>query len=113
MKLQLKPETPELDDDSTHDLKPIRRARTYVLELPDHARRRRFGSSRNHVRIKWSVGKARRAGVSVREAASETDVRAWYRLHTENDVGARRCRRIRLRSSKRSGAGWRRLASRG
>ena len=56
---------------------------TYVLELPDSPDRLRFGSSRNHARIKWAVNKAARMGVRVREATDERELRAWYDLYLE------------------------------
>jgi CelD/BcsL family acetyltransferase involved in cellulose biosynthesis len=54
---------------------------TYVLELPRDADQLRFGSSRNHQRIKWAVTKAAKNGVQVREADGEDELRAWYRLY--------------------------------
>lgn len=49
---------------------------SYVVELPDSPDDLRFGSSRNHARIRWAVNKARKEGVSVREASEPDDVRA-------------------------------------
>jgi CelD/BcsL family acetyltransferase involved in cellulose biosynthesis len=54
---------------------------TYVRELPREGDELRFGTSRNHGRIKWAVNKAAKQGVQVREAESENDVRAWYCLY--------------------------------
>ncbi len=54
---------------------------TYILELPSHPEQLRLGNARNHARIRWAAGKAERAGVRVREAESEHDVRTWYRLY--------------------------------
>ena len=56
---------------------------TYVIELPSDPEAVRFGNSRNHSRIKWAVNKAIKAGVTVRAAEHETDLRAWYRLYLE------------------------------
>jgi CelD/BcsL family acetyltransferase involved in cellulose biosynthesis len=56
---------------------------TYVLDLPDDADQLRFGSPRNHSRIRWSVRKAERLGVTVREASSLADVRRWYALYAQ------------------------------
>jgi CelD/BcsL family acetyltransferase involved in cellulose biosynthesis len=56
---------------------------TFVLPLPDDPDALRFGNARNHRRITWSVGKASRDGVSVREAGSEDDLRAWHALYVE------------------------------
>ena len=54
---------------------------TYVLSLPDDVEALRFGSSRNHTRVKGKVTQATRKGVAVRSAESDTDLRAWYRLY--------------------------------
>ena len=54
---------------------------TYVLELPQQPEDLRFGSSRNHSRIRWAVNKADRLGVHVRSADSRADLRRWYRLY--------------------------------
>jgi hypothetical protein len=56
---------------------------TYVLDLPNDPEHLRFGSSRNHARIRWAVRKAGRLGVTVREASSLDDVRRWYDLYLE------------------------------
>jgi CelD/BcsL family acetyltransferase involved in cellulose biosynthesis len=56
---------------------------TFVLSLPDDPDALRFGNARNHRRIRWAVGKAGREGVSIREAGSEDDLRAWYALYVE------------------------------
>jgi len=56
---------------------------TYVLELPADTNLLRFGSSRHHRRIKWAVGKAANAGVALRDATSNEDVRAWHALYLE------------------------------
>ena len=57
--------------------------RSYVVALPSAPDSPRFGSSRNHSRVRWGVNKARRAGVSVRDAHGLADVREWYRLYLE------------------------------
>jgi hypothetical protein len=56
---------------------------SFVLDLPDDPDALRFGASRNHGRITWAVRRAAKGGVSVREAESRADVRAWYRLYLE------------------------------
>lgn len=56
---------------------------TYVLELPERVEQLRFGSSRNHQRVKWAVGKAERLGVELRTAEREADLAAWYDLYVE------------------------------
>lgn len=54
---------------------------TYVRELPGPGEQLRFGSSRNHARLKWAMNKARREGVIAREASSQADLHAWYRIY--------------------------------
>lgn len=56
---------------------------SYVIDLPGTEEEIRFGNSRNHARIRWAVNKARKAGVTVRPAVSEADIRAWYPLYLE------------------------------
>ncbi len=56
---------------------------SYVKPLPGDPDRLRFGNSRNHARVLWAVRKARREGLRVRDASSESDVRDWYRLYLE------------------------------
>jgi Acetyltransferase (GNAT) domain len=55
----------------------------YVLELPDDPGALRFGHARNHSRIRWSVNKARKAGVTVRTAVRLEDVLAWHPLYLD------------------------------
>ncbi|MDP8908977.1 MAG: GNAT family N-acetyltransferase [Chloroflexota bacterium] len=59
------------------------RSMSYVLELPADAGLLRFGSSRHHRRVKWAVGKAANAGVSLRDATSHDDLRRWHALYLE------------------------------
>lgn len=56
---------------------------TWILDLPAEPERLRFGDSRNHGRIRWSVRKAEKLGVRVREADTERELRQWYQLHLE------------------------------
>ena len=56
---------------------------TYLLELPDRSEELRFGSSRNHNRLRWAMNKARREGVTARDASSQDDLGAWYRIYLE------------------------------
>jgi hypothetical protein len=57
--------------------------KTYVLELPGKPEQLHFGNSRNHSRIKQRVNKALRAGVKIRQAETEAELRAWYRVYLE------------------------------
>lgn len=56
---------------------------TYVLELPERPELIRVGNSRNHARIKWSVGKAAKSGLQVCQAETEQELQAWYKLYLE------------------------------
>jgi hypothetical protein len=56
---------------------------TYILELPKQVENLRFGTSRNHSRIQWSVRKASKQHVTLRYAADEPELDAWYRLYLE------------------------------
>lgn len=56
---------------------------TYILNLPDRQENLRFGNSRNHARIKWSVNKAAKQGVQVRQADTLADLKAWYKIYLE------------------------------
>jgi CelD/BcsL family acetyltransferase involved in cellulose biosynthesis len=79
--LQLKPPAAHLDGIAPLTRHPWRS--TYVYDLPSDGKAPRFGNSRNHARIRWAVGKAERAGLRVRRACSEADVRRWYPLMLE------------------------------
>lgn len=68
---------------ATGALTPVAWRNAYVLRLPSRPEDLRFGSSRNHARIKWSIGKAVKHGVVVREADSPAELRAWYQLYLE------------------------------
>jgi CelD/BcsL family acetyltransferase involved in cellulose biosynthesis len=54
---------------------------SYVRELPDDPEQLRFGNARNHSRVRWSINKALKAGVVVREAATEEDLKRWYGVY--------------------------------
>jgi hypothetical protein len=56
---------------------------TYILKLPDRPENLRFGNSRNHTRIMWSVHKALKLGVQVRPADTVADLKAWYKIYLE------------------------------
>ena len=68
---------------ATAGLAPVPWRSAYVLDLPSRPEDLRFGSSRNHARIRWSIGKAERCGVVVRDADSAAEVRSWYRLYLD------------------------------
>ena len=55
----------------------------YSRELPDDPEALRFGNSRNHGRIMWTIRQGEHHGVEVRPAESEDELRGWYRLYLE------------------------------
>jgi len=55
----------------------------YVLDLPPHPSELSWGSKEKRHRIRWAVNRAIKSGVEVREAGSESDLRAWYQLYLE------------------------------
>jgi hypothetical protein len=56
---------------------------TYVLELPERPGLLRFGGSRDHARIRWSINKATRLGVEIHPAETERELQAWYKLYLD------------------------------
>ncbi|HLF00069.1 MAG TPA: GNAT family N-acetyltransferase [Gaiellaceae bacterium] len=80
--LQLKPWGSELDG-LVEELVGTPWRLTYVLDLPEMPDDLRFGTSRNHARIRWAVNKAARSGLSVRPAETERDLREWYALYLD------------------------------
>src|SRR6266516_4307639 len=48
---------------------------TFVLELPDVPEDIRFGTGRNHRNLAWRVRKSEKAGVKLRDADGEADLR--------------------------------------
>jgi CelD/BcsL family acetyltransferase involved in cellulose biosynthesis len=81
-RLELKPLAADLDGVVDGLVRATWRP-TFVVELPGSAEELRFGTSRNHARIKWAVGKAARLGIRVRCAETEDDLRNWYGLYLE------------------------------
>jgi CelD/BcsL family acetyltransferase involved in cellulose biosynthesis len=56
---------------------------SFAIDLPEREQDVRFGNSRNHGRIRWSVNKAHKSGMRVVEATTPEDVRRWYPLYLE------------------------------
>jgi len=54
---------------------------TYVLKLPQTPSHLTFGNAQTRHKLKWGVTKARKLGLYVRSAESETDLEAWYSLY--------------------------------
>jgi hypothetical protein len=82
LQLQLKLESARLDG-QLPGLEATPWRESYVKALPADPDDLRFGSSRNHARIRWAVAKARREGLTVREASTEGDLRDWFRLYLD------------------------------
>jgi hypothetical protein len=82
LRLQLKAESAELEP-LADEVAGAPWRLTYVLPLPERAEELRFGSSRNHSRVRWAVNKALRSNVHVRQAESADDLRAWYGMYLE------------------------------
>jgi CelD/BcsL family acetyltransferase involved in cellulose biosynthesis len=83
MRLQLKVSSQSLDG-LVDGVVGVPWRRSYVLELPARPDEIRFGNSRNHRRIRYSVRKAERLGVRVRHAETKEDLRAWYSLYLQS-----------------------------
>lgn len=57
---------------------------SYVLDLPGRLNAEyRVGNAHSRQVVKWAVNKAIKAGVRVRKAETEGDLREWYRLYLE------------------------------
>lgn len=82
LRLQLKQGASTLDD-----LVPGLRGQpwrpTYLKALPEDPGQIRFGTSRQHSTNMRGVRRAHREGLAVRDAASEADLRDWYRLYLD------------------------------
>lgn len=104
VQLEIKMRTPDLEK-SVRSLSCVPWRPTYVDELPSPAEavgwhefwenirqyrsctdcvgchRLRFGNARRQHRVNWSVGKAIRLGLTVREAETEEELQRWYKLY--------------------------------
>ncbi len=79
-RLQLKLAGPHLDGVDPQ-VRGVRWRESYSRQLPRAGEELRFGTSRNHARIRSKVKLAMRDGVSVRRAERLGDVRSWYRVY--------------------------------
>jgi hypothetical protein len=102
--LQLKQMTP-LPDAADDGLQEVAWRTTYVLDLQD----RPAGDGRGRRRNQWAVNKARKAGVRVRAAETEAELRAWHRLY----LGTMRGLAVPARSYRFFEAAWRHLQQAG
>lgn len=104
LQLEIKTHIPGLDR-SVSSLNCVAWRPTYVEELPlavegmawqefwenlrlprtctscEGCKRLRFGNARRQHRVNWSVNKAIKLGLQVREAESEEDLKRWYKLY--------------------------------
>ncbi len=80
--LQVKSRDGELCVDSSL-IKKINWRSTYTLSLPESPEQIRFGNKTKNHRIKSAVNKAINSGISIREAETEDDLKAWYKLYLE------------------------------
>jgi hypothetical protein len=106
VQLEVKPvrELPQM-----HQLVRRRWRQTFVIALPDDPERLRFGNSRNHSRVRWSINKATKLGVEVRPGEDERDLKSWYALYLE----AMRWNAVPPRSYRFFSALWRQLHATG
>lgn len=91
--MELKMRSPALDG-LIAGVRGVPWRQSYLLALPADPADLHFGSARNHSRIRWAINKAARLGIRVRQAETEADLRAWYRLYLET----MRCHQIPPRS---------------
>jgi hypothetical protein len=54
---------------------------TYVLALPDSPDQLTFGNAKTRHNLKWGLKKARKLGLTVRCAETESELKAWYDLY--------------------------------
>lgn len=79
--LQLKLSEPSLEAIAEIQGHPWRL--NFTVELPDDPDEIRFGTASKHKRVVSLCRRALEHGLTVREAESPADVRAWYRLYLE------------------------------
>ncbi len=81
LQLQIKMGSPDLDG-LVDGIVSTPWRESYVLRLPGaKGKPFRIADSHNRATIKWAVSKAKRLGVQVRPAQSESDLREWYALY--------------------------------
>jgi hypothetical protein len=80
-KLQIK--TLNKDFYSHKNIKIIPWRENFTIKLPENEEDIKFGSPRNHRRIKWAVNKAQNEGVKIRKADSPADLKKWYDLYLD------------------------------
>lgn len=79
--LQLK--TASVLPPSAIPLKAVGWESTFLLEIPRSGEKIRFGDSRHHQRVLWSVRHGERLGCQVAEADSVAELRQWYQLYLD------------------------------
>jgi len=80
--LQLKSYSSELNE-GIENLNKINWRQSFYLHLPDCPTKIRFGDKKRHHKVKWAVNKAISHGIKIREAATEKDLKEWYKLYLE------------------------------
>jgi hypothetical protein len=80
--LQLKSYSPDLNI-NIDDLQQIPWRSSYFVKLPEDPEKIRFGNKKSHHKVKWGVNKAKKLGITVREAKSTDDLKRWYKLYLE------------------------------
>jgi hypothetical protein len=78
--LQLKSYSPDLNRNNNIIDKIVWRP-SFFIELPDDPSKVRFGNKKQHHRVKWAVNKAKKIGITVREASTEEDIKNWYKIY--------------------------------
>lgn len=78
--LQIKSMDPKLNE-LVNSLVALPWRLSYIKNLPNDPEKLRFGNSRNHSRIKWSINKAIKSGVEIKCAESEEELKKWFVLY--------------------------------
>lgn len=78
--LQLKCYSPDINK-RNFQIQQVPWRYSYVVELPRDPSKIRFGNKKQHHKVKWAANKAKKLGITVREAATEEDIKKWYDLY--------------------------------
>ena len=82
VQIQLKTQSMEFDG-LAPDLACTPWRHSYVLDLSGDPERPQCSNSLQRHRVKWAVNKAIKLGLAVREAETESELRAWYPLYLD------------------------------
>jgi CelD/BcsL family acetyltransferase involved in cellulose biosynthesis len=108
VRLQIK-STRNLLTDSVEGIVQTNWRPTFLLEIPERREHLQFGDARNRHNLRWGVKKAEKAGLRIRTADSEAELRAWYRVY----LATMRRNVVPPRSLRFFLAMWKELASQG